>query len=82
MDKEKDVLLKYRTLCLYNIHTGKERIMNKIKNKKVMIHTSKDFVRIYLPKPIKGTEVDATNKIDNFGIDLASKIMKKIDIKT
>ena len=81
MDKEKDVLLKYRTFYLYNIHVRKERIMNKIKDKKVVIHTTKEFERIYLPKSTKRTEVDVTNKLDNFGIGLASKIMKKIDIK-
>lgn len=55
--------------------------MTEIKNKKRLIYTTEEFEKTYLPRAIREIEIPVGNNMNDLGIKLAKKIIRRIDIK-
>lgn len=55
--------------------------MAETKSRKRLIYSIEEFRRIYLPKETGEAEIPVGSNKSEFGVDLAKKIIRKIDIK-
>jgi hypothetical protein len=55
--------------------------MSELKDKKVVIHSAEEFVKIYLPKSLGKKTINDNYEENNFGLDLAKKVFNKLEIK-
>jgi len=55
--------------------------MQKTKNRKRLIYSTREFERAYLPKTTKRLEIPAGNSTSDFGVNLAKRITGRIKIK-
>lgn len=56
-------------------------MMAETKSGKRLIYSIEEFRRTYLPKEMGEVEMPAGSNQSDFGVDLAKKIMRRIDIK-